>query len=49
MNDWPTTRRIPRTINEAFPSGYAYAASVERQRRRRINFWRAIKRLIFWR
>jgi len=32
MNN-PTTRRWPRTLNEAFPSGYEYAASIERQRR----------------
>jgi hypothetical protein len=28
-----TTKRFPRTINEAFGSGTAYAASIERNRR----------------
>jgi len=28
-----TTRRWPRTMNEAFPGGAEYAASIERQRR----------------
>lgn len=28
-----TTRKHPRTLNEAFPTGTAYAASVEHYRR----------------
>jgi hypothetical protein len=28
-----TTRKFPRSINEAFGSGTAYAASIERNRR----------------
>jgi len=34
-----TTRRYPRTLSEAFPSGYEYAASIERQRR---SDWSAV-------
>jgi hypothetical protein len=28
----PTTKRFSRTLSQAFPSGYEYAASVERHR-----------------
>jgi len=35
-----TTRRYPRTLNEAFPTGTTYAASIERSRRRdRSGIW----------
>jgi len=33
MNDYPTTRRYPRTLSEAFPSGTEYANAIEHARR----------------
>jgi len=33
MNGWPTTRRYPRTLSDAFPTGTQYANAIEHTRR----------------
>ena len=38
MTDWPTTRRFPRTLQEAFPYGEEYAQSVFKCPTRPLNY-----------
>lgn len=43
MADWPTTRRYPRTIAEAFPGSIEMAAALELPPR---SLWRTLNRWV---
>ena len=42
-----TARKFPRTLNEAFPGGTTYAASIERTRRRDTSGWMIVAIVCF--
>ena len=37
--DGGTTRRFPRTLNEAFPIGAEYGCAITRYRNPNVGFW----------